>query len=1045
MKPLYLTMSAFGPFAKVAEVDFSRLASGGLYLVNGDTGAGKTTIFDAITYALYGRTSGALRTEAMLRSDFADAETETFVQLKFSLHGKCYVVTRNPAYQRPKKRGEGTTLRPADATLEREGAPPISGVKQVTAYVQQLLGLNREQFLQVVMIAQNDFLKLVTSDTENRASILRHIFATGKIVDFQNNLKQLKKEQGDILAAQAQIVQQYVRGVNTTDELPAAPALRAWLQEGNLFTLHDLLPLLSEYVSGQSTLCAAAQAQQVQLQEQQKKLAASLAEARRLQEDFAGQATQQQRKAAMQAEKPAIEQAKATVNRNAHARQTVKPLEDSLLAAQAAWQSSSNALQQANQQLKQAQTALEKAQQAQAARQTTPQQIQALLTEISNAEKALPQYEQLEVAQKALEAAEKSHQALIAQHSVQQEAQNANTLLQEKCEQQLQECYAAKEQLQQAKDSHQRINQQQEKLQQALHSMQARQQAWQALQKEQQVYRQKEEVLQNLRAQAAHLEIAYRQEQAGLLAQGLQSGTPCPVCGALEHPTPAQLSQQAPSKQQVQQANEQAQAAQQAATAAAAQSGAAQAALQAAEARMQEALAAASLPVAPLPTVEKLQEDAQQAAGESRRLQAQCVQLQQKAQAEQAIMAQKQALQQNAAALVQAIAKLNEQLANASAESARHSQTAQMLGQNLAYTSKPQAQAALQAQRNSLQGLQAQWEAVQQQLTRAQGELRQYQTLVEERQAALQKAAQESEKAQLAFADALTLQGFASIEEYHAALKTEQEIEALRQRHEQWVTEAKAVQQRLEEYQKSLAGKAPPEIEQLQQQAQQAELQLNTANTKVAALTSRHDANAIALQQLQKLNHQQGEAEKSYASLQALSDTANGEQRGKAKVSFETYILSSYFSQILYQANKRFEAMSGGQYRLQQREGESTLRGKTGLELDVYDYYTGKARDVKSLSGGESFKAALALAIGLSDVVQQHAGGIQIDAMFIDEGFGTLDAESLDAAIKTLHTLTGGGRSIGIISHVDDLGERIEKKILVSRGRQGSAIRLEMP
>ncbi len=813
MRALKLVMSAFGPYAECTQIDFTRLGEQGLYLITGDTGAGKTVIFDAISYALYGETSGGVRDAGMLRSQYAQADTPTFVELEFLFQGKCYRVRRNPEYKRPAKRGEGMTTEKARAELvypdERQ---PVNKISEVDKCIVELLGLTHKQFTQITMIAQGQFRKFLDTNTDERSKIFRDIFHTYFYQRLQIEIGQDANKKDSERKEIERSIEQSLDGIKCGyDE---------WGQRLQQLKLKHYVGCTDEALDILTRILAADEEQQSKLAEEADILKKRLDAAR---EGVAAVA----KKAALLA---AVQETKHKV-------------------------------------------------------QQLEQQVQ------DNAEQMRERQRQMLKAEQELGEAQKAEVELARQQRDLQQLKTRQRDLQ---------------QLQQMQERYQRIEAD-------LHN---KRQEFSVAQKK---------YLQ-LNNEYKLKETNFWGAQAGLLAEELKPGVPCPVCGSCEHPHPASLTAAAPTQKEVEQAKQ---------------------------------------------AAERANTVVGQLKGQGIELKARCEQ-----------------------ELSLLIAKSQELL-----DCDKEEFLIPLLQSELHDASERLA--ALQLQMRPLE-VRAQQK---QQLERALERQKQEEALA---QAAATKLAQgfATAKAQLA--------------ERQGQLQEQQELLA--------GVDERAVQ---DENNRLLA-------QQREQQLQEKLL--------FAAIASNQQVQSDVAHYQQK----RAECESQWQQLNSLSATLNGKMTGKKRVNLETYIQMHYFDKILQRANTRLLHMSRGQYELQrdtmQNDDNRTGNSKTGLDLVVKDYYSGRLRSVKTLSGGESFMASLALALGLADEVQSSAGGIQLDAMFVDEGFGSLDDSALLQAVETLQGLSEGHRLVGIISHVHDLQEMIDKKIIVKKslGLQGNGSEVKL-
>ena len=928
MRPLRLTLSAFGPYAAETTLDLEKLGKGGLYLITGDTGAGKTTIFDAITYALYDHSSSGIREGSMLRCKYADDKTPTFVELEFEVHGVRYTVRRNPEYQRPKARGEGMTTEKADATLTYpDDRPPVTKAKDVTAAVQEIIGLDYNQFSQIVLIAQGQFTKLLNASTEERSRIFRKLFRTQRYAQLQERLQAEASALNQQRTAQNAKLDSLLGGLQFSPEDPDAEALRALCAQTVPETALALLDALTaRQAAALEEAGTALQATEAQLDTVQQQLGAA-AQAQRLAQQLAA------RQAELAAAKPALDAARAEADRHAGDAAQL----DALTA-----------------QVTQAQSALAAYDALDAlCRQQTEARDAARLA-AAQAHKRRTQLDSLNAALAAAEAelaalADADTRLLTLQTRSAQLTQRGEALA--KLEQRLADCQR------QAKAAH----------------------------KAQESYRAAAAAQDEARARRDALERAFLDAQAGLLAESLTEGAPCPVCGSTHHPARALLPHTAPTQAQVE-------AARQAAAEADRQAQSASAAAQSALATANEAKTSLrrdaetllperfTAPEGTVPLTFALMTNV--LAEENAALQtaqtdckAQCRQTEADCRRKAQLEADRQAKTRQRPALEQSAAEADRSAAaqNASAD-ALEDQIAERRAA-LPYPRRADAQAALDKLEADRRTLRTGMDTAQRRL----------------------KQAEQAVAAAEATVEALTAQQTAAQKELPA--RSAEELTAQQ-------TELTAARETLRSREKQLSAQLLP-------------------NRKTAA---QYRAAAEARQAL----------ESRWQWVSALAATAGGTLTSKQKIRLEAYIQMNYLDRILRYANTRLMQMTAGQYELE-RIGAENQRSQSGLDLGVIDHYNGTRRSVKTLSGGESFKASLALALGLSDEVQSSAGGIRLDTLFLDEGFGSLDEESLELAIRVLSGLTEGDRLVGIISHVGALKDRIDRQVVVHKARTGGS------
>lgn len=915
MKPLHLTMSAFGPYAEKIEVPFERFGESGLYLVTGDTGAGKTTIFDAITFALYGESSGKVRDSSMLRSDYASPTQKTEVCLTFSYKGDIYKVERTPQYERAKARGDGTTKEVASATLIYPDGKVLTGVKQVTTAITELIGIDSKQFAQIVMIAQGDFLELLLADTVKRSGIFRKIFNTEKIQLFQKNIKQQALEQKRNLDMQKESVMQYVSQIvcNT-------PELETLRDSAEIYTLKPLTDELEKSIKDDETAYNQSQINLDVIRKTLEKLSSKLDKAKECEKTKKDYETAKQNLDLLNLELESLEQ-----------------------------------------NLKNAQ-------------QNQPE-CDKLKSEIAKLENEMPIYTALENAQiQVKKASEKQNQLKTEQTKLDLEQETLKTRLSE-LETLINELQNSAVELEQLKNIKTSLDNRKNELYEMQTQYEKACKAYKDYQKIKKDFENANAIYNDVNSKFLNYEQLFFSEQAGILAKDLEENTPCPVCGSLHHPKPATLSNSAISQKKLEDAKKLAETARNKMT---------QASEKAAQIKSIYELAKEQMEKQAVKLFgenhDKIGVELEKANNDEQNKRLEC---------ENKIKECEKKLEdiknyKNEQELKTKALNINEQnkqkcqadFMTCTAELSSANAHLETLKNQTRYISQALAKEALLKAQNKLDELQKQIETAQTELNNANEQKIKYTTLAGTLSEQLQKM-------------------------------PEQDISALENKYN------------------SL------EIEQKQLDTEHKN-RFNRISTNKSIYNKIKDGIAALEKQ-----------DKYCTMLKRLSDTANGEISGK-KLTFENYILAFYFEQIVAAANERFYHMTSGQYKLVRRKDGINGRAQGGLELDVMDFYTGKVRNVRTLSGGESFKASLSLALGLSDVIQLGAGGVEIDAMFIDEGFGSLDAESLDTAMRILETLAGDNRQIGIISHVSELRNRIERKILVTRKRQGSDLKLEI-
>ena len=1160
MRPIRLTISAFGPYAGCVVLELDKLGQRGLYLITGDTGAGKTTIFDAITFALYGEASGDHRDAGMFRSKYAEAETPTFVELEFAYRDKTYLVRRSPEYQRPKARGEGFTTQKAEAQLTMPDGAVLGKPREVDAAIRDIMGIDRNQFLQIAMIAQGDFLKLLLAPTEDRKRIFRKIFKTDLYQRLQEDLKRESGALRDRCTEARQSVNQYIAGIQCEENDPCYPVLQeakvgtipaseaadaiAGLLERDRAVSDSLgqdierLDETLKTIHANLEKCAETAERKQSLAELERKLTenAALLEAaeealKTRQAEKPQQEALNQKITLLEAELPRYqqwEQRKAEIRALEETRTALEEQKAALLDRKRELAALSGAGEEAAK-LASRQKDTQLRQETLAAYLTRKRELLTLQQKQSDAQEAFaacssrqPEMDELQQQLALLKAELPAYDALLKQQADTVDAEKAYRLTVQTQQSERQKASRLDEQLHTWKQElsslldaparrEQLIARRKEVQRHQLFLCQTRDAIsnWKALtaklREKQRVFQAAAEDAQAARAFYNRCSDAFLAEQAGILAQELSEGVPCRVCGSTHHPNPACKSRQAPTQAQLNEARSRAEQAREAAQTASEVCAGLKAKQEAAEsdirAKLQELGLTGKTDMAPLMEEDRqtlLALDGEIKAQEDRILRKQALDaaIPEKEQQLAAASAKAAELETRSSAQQAALEALTQQIAQQKARLSRDSRKAAEEALTAMEARLAGLQSDLEAARAQLQLSRQSVAAAQSVLTQTEArlgedagdaearleavmaQLRQLEDQAEEagRNLARKEAAEKALPGQEQQVEALTRQ-IGELEKKLSSLdalltsKNEQNDSLAAQLHYPSRQEAghalaaqreqlgslKAALENAEKehaHRKEAVIRLHSAIEQLKQQLedapkldweaeQQRQAQTQTLRqqhmAKKQAADARIAANAPALKSIRKRQQELDGLEARYAWVRSLSNTANGNISGKEKVMLETYVQMTCFDRIIARANLRLTAMTGGQYQLMRRTEAGNNKSQSGLELDVIDHYNGTERSVNTLSGGESFKASLALALGLSDVIQSSSGGVKLDTMFVDEGFGSLDEESLNQAVKALVSLTEGNRLVGIISHVSDLKERIDRQIVVTKDKSNGS------
>ena len=915
MRPIKLTLSAFGPYAGKMEFDFDKLGTGGLYLITGDTGAGKTTIFDAITYALYGDPSGNNREVSMFRSKYADIKTPTFVRLVFNYKGKEYTIERNPEYERAAQRGSGLTKQTAGVELILPDGKPLTKTKEVDNAINNIIGINREQFCQIAMIAQGDFLKLLISPTKDRIEIFRHIFKTKLYSDLQDRLKSELSVLNNDCSKIKQSISQYISGINCSDSsLLSLDVTKA--KKGDLPT--DECILLIENLLSEDTLA----------------------------EEKADNAITEIEKQ-LDILKINIERGKTYLR----AKQDFDQNEINISKLTEEMLSLTKALEE-EQKKNSLQNDLAKASAA----------IEAQLLEYD------------ELSQK--ESAFKNNALNIEKNNA---ALTKNNKEIEVLKAQIESLTEESKTLQKSGEQKILFTNQKALHKESLSKLDTLLKSMENLKKIDAQYKDAAKKYEAKKAAANEIKISYDLKydlyldaQAGILAETLVDNMPCPVCGSTSHPQKAIKPTDVPKKDELD-------------------------ILKAKLAKADDEKTEANKESAKLKGMREEKKDS-------------------------------------------TVSSIKELLGDIDMNNATYITKAKIneLESNIAVLDQK-----IQAEEKNI----ARKEYIENELPKSRTKLEDLQKGITSISNEISALSSKNDSLNSGIIDLKSKLRFSSrleanneIQKNNAMIsKIKRDIELASEREKECSVNLASAKTRREELFKQIEGKQEIDLEAENNNLSELERNKIQLDKKKQNIHIRIVNNKSNCDNIKQKSSELIAIEKKYTWVKALSDTANGNITGKDKIMLETYIQMHYFDRIISRANTRLMIMTGGQYELIRREEALRKVGQSGLDLDVIDHYNGTTRSVKSLSGGESFKASLALALGLSDEIQSSAGGIQLDTMFIDEGFGSLDEDSLSQAMNALASLASGNKLIGIISHVGELKQKIDKQIVVKKDKTGGS------
>lgn len=909
MRPLKITMSAFGPYAGEVTLDMQKLGKSGIYLITGDTGAGKTTVFDAISYALYGEASGNYRENTTLRSKYASADTPTFVELEFEYNNEIYKINRNPEYPRPNKRGEGFTKQSANAELVMPDGSVITKIKEVSAKVEEIIGINKNQFSQIAMIAQGDFRKLLNCETNERSKIFRKIFKTEPYHNIEIKLSSLFNELKRNREKEKSGIEQYINQLKCNENDTLSLELER-AKSGDVL-IEDVIKLAGEIINKDTLEYTKTQKNIESINEEIEKINSNI---------------------------KLYENQEAT--KKAYAKASAK--------------------------LEELKTKRNECEKAYKSAEAQRERLDDLTRKINLINSKMPKYDELKSLENSIkertQSFEKSNNLLklkqqeitllekeIDEKSKALEEVKGADLLVQKLTVQKEEINKKAETLKELKTEIDRCKTEQKNLKNAQSFAKSALDEYGALENEyNQIY------------------IAFFNEQAGIIADELKDGEPCPVCGSTSHPNLARKSENAPSQADVESAQNLVKKAQEKADKA-------RDTASALKSRFDEIAANVKSAAKKLFGTDDNVFDDYNSNINALKKEYDCTLALLKTANEKLNLYKKldkeiPKIQEKQKSLSDEMSKLNTQKASDEAFISENTKRVTSIKSELDFESADLAK----------------------------DKLKEYTNLSSDIKNAI-------EKSKNAFDDIKS--------EYDTQKGTKASLEnALKEFKEIDLASLNEKSLKLNEHKKDV-------------------------DKTAKSLYSRIESNKLLVDDISEKRDILKEYDDKYVWLKSLSETANGDISGKEKITLETFVQMTYFDSIIRKANIRLLTMSDGQYELVRRSDAETLKKNEGLALDVIDHFNGSSRSVSTLSGGESFMASLCLALGLSDEIQSSNGGIKLDTMFVDEGFGSLDGEALDRALSALTSFSQGNRLVGIISHVDALRDRIDNKIVITKDR----------
>lgn len=1066
MRPITLVMSAFGSYSGRTEIDFSKV-SRGLFLITGDTGAGKTTIFDAITYALYGQTSGGKRDGNMMRSQTAPGDTDTYVEYTFSYRGDRYSVKRNPEYFRLGKRkyADGTpryVKESAGVELTLPDGSLYQGKKKETDQkIAEIMGMDVEQFTQIAMIAQGDFLKLLHAESKERKKIFSKIFQTKYYSLVQ---EELKKQAAQSYAELQDIIKDCKRElehieVNSDEEGSEYDKKLKELKSMVIPVQNEVMDVLEHIIEDITKKERSADKESGQIQKKINSLQQQIQQAEdgnKLLEQFSETEKQIM---LLEEERPLWEEKRREIEKFRQAEK-ILPVRDKAQQASQAEKNSEKMQQKLAEEYKKSREILKEIKKVKEEKEIIQKEKEPVWTkEIVRIQDTLHQYDAVAELQTLLENSEKDYNTAAGQREkIKKELSDITEKKEELKALEIIYARALKERveyelkvadLRENTDIEKKLQQKNEQLKDMLNTCKK---SMEEVRESQKKYIERANIYERLYQ-------SFLEEQAGILAKNLKDGIPCPVCGAISHPAPKESDCHAPSQQEVQKAKEERDKA---------DSyredllehyrrewgryesekklfGYQYEKITGQEVKITSEAAEvyeefAELEYLGQKILEMLREDSEKKKAAETQLE----EAKEKERRYEEVRKQLAKAEETEKKLSQAVSEQEEKIQELAGKFQKYRGKLQVYRQGLIYEKKEDAEEKIEKIRKQLITVRQQAEEAAQSYRREMENLRKVEGSLEsekQRYKEYQNAAAEAKDVYVKTLEAYSFTDTQLTELSHRL----HELPDTEQRLRQYELRKVSLESQKKTLTLQVKGKKWTETKGLQSEAAEFSRQQNAVQKEQMRLYGMNRKNKEIKENLVRFYREKGNLQERYEILNRLSRTANGGLSGSVKIDFETYIQRQYFKRIIAAANRRLVKMTDGGFILQCREiKDLKSQGQAGLDLDIYHMVSNSVRDVKTLSGGESFLASLSMALGLADIVCSMTGGIRLDTMFVDEGFGSLDDASRELAIKVLTELAGESRLVGIISHVNELKEQIDRKLIVKRTEKGSQTRWEV-
>lgn len=935
-------MSAFGPYKDKVEIDFSKFSNNDIFLITGDTGSGKTTIFDAMVFALFGEASGSRRDNSSFRSDFAESDVNTYVEFEFRHKGILYKIERTPSYYRAKRRGNGVTKSVGDASLTYLDKV-ITGDKSVSEECVSILGMTSSQFKQIVMIAQGEFLDLLFAKTKDRAAIFRRIFDTSIYKNISDKLKGIYLEKKRDYEDSFLTINSYIQGI-IFDEVDIENK-----------STDEILKLLSKEINKDLEIENSFEKEKNGLSSKSSKIVKIISEGKIINNSILTLKESKDKLSILIREEKEISDFENIVQKNDDIWNKVMPKYERFNNLNKELSNKEKEL--SNVKLEQEQVSNE------------------FKIALLNYEMADEKSNLLQKNRQKVEIIDNRIELLKRQKAIEEEL----FILLNKCKTlELNEKKAVINKFSEFKQGLSDI----EKLRNEITTL-------------------RDEYVFANKMYMEHYDL-FLSAQAGILASNLLEGQACPVCGSLEHPNKAQFTDDVLSKEEL---------------------------------------------------------DAEKISNEKKYQDIEKLRIDLSLKEQLAQTMEKELSIYDEGSVKEEISKLEKELDRYLLDNEFKADGIDIHELENSIQRKEieleeiksnfDSHDDISSLKDELKKLEIDNERLEKEINKSKVE---YENLLKEKTrldalyGVLDKTANDlREKIVIAdkeYINSYKELGYKVEDEYISIRKDKEELSKLKKRINNYYNQIIELKSNINSLEKVIGERKEINLDIYDEELKVVNEQIKEVETSLKNINNKISNNKKIYNKLLDVSKNMTKLEQEVVIYKDLADTANGTITGKNKLEFEQYVQAGYFDNVLVAANKRFKYMTDDRYKLVRKEEASKVSDKLGLELEVMDYYTGKRRDIKSLSGGEAFKASLSLALGMSDTIQEYSGGVVVDAMFIDEGFGSLDDESLESAMNAIMLLSQNNKLIGIISHVSELKSRIDKKIIINKGNSGSSISL---